>query len=142
MAAGDKGAVPRRVYRRVERAVDEAEEQTGLQFVVYLGPSAEGRSRAHAEQLMVDAGLLSRPAVLVLVDPEHRRVEVVTAPEARARVSDEAAADAVATMTPRFAKGDLAGGIVAGVRRLAAAAGPGHAPPGTEELPDVLGGGS
>jgi uncharacterized membrane protein YgcG len=139
VAAGEQGKPPRRAYRRVERAVDAAEELTGLQFCVYLGPSGEQGSRAEAERLFVETGLAARPAVLVLVDPEDRKVEVVTAPEVRDRVSDEAAAEAVAAMTPRFAKHDVPGGIVAGIERLAAAAGPGHAQPGDEELPDVLG---
>ncbi|MDQ4132807.1 MAG: DUF5130 domain-containing protein, partial [Actinomycetota bacterium] len=141
VAAGDAGQPhpPRRDYRRVEHAVDAAEEETGLQFCVYLGPAGEGGSRDEAEKMFVEAGLASRPAVLVLVDPEHRRVEVVTAPDVRARVSDEAAAEAVATMTPRFAKGDIPGGLVAGIKHLAKAAGPGQAEPGSEELPDVLG---
>lgn len=139
MAAGERAPIPSRVYRRVARAVDKAEDETGLQFCVYLGPAGEDGSRAAAERLFVETGLDSRPAVLVLVDPEHRKVEVVTAPDARTRVSDEAAAEAVARMTPKFAKGDLAGGIVAGIKQLATAAGPGEAPPGAQELPDVLG---
>ena len=127
----------RRRRREVERAVDQAENSTGLQFCVYLGPSQED-SRAHAEEMFLRAGLQSRPAVLILVAPEQRRVEVVTAPAVRSRVDDESCRVAVGEMTRRFAAGDLTGGIVAGVRQLAEAAGPGAAPPGEEELPDVL----
>ena len=119
--------------------MDEAENTTGLQFCVYLGSTGED-SRAHAEQLFVDAGLHARPAVLVLVAPPQRRVEVVTAPAVRSRIDDAAAAAAVEEMTQRFAAGDLAGGIQAGLRRLVAAAGPGTPPPGDAELPDVLDG--
>ena len=118
--------------------MDEAEETTGLQFCVYLGP-AEGDPRARAEQLFVDAGLHARPAVLLLVDPRQRRVEIVTAPAVRDRVDDQACARAVDDMTPRFARRDFAGGIEAGLRHLVAAAGPGAAAPGDQELPDVLG---
>ena len=118
--------------------MDEAEEATGLQICVYIGPG-EDDTRAHAEGLLVQAGLQTRPAILVLVEPVRRRVEVVTAPEARARVDDATSELAVATMTRQFARGDLAGGIVAAVDLLAAAAGSAPAPAGAEELPDVLG---
>jgi uncharacterized membrane protein YgcG len=138
VVAGEQKPLPRRPFRRVEIAVDEAERETGLQFCVYLGPSGASGSRAHAERLFVDAGLDTRPAVLVMVDPENRRVEVVTAPDARSRVDDEAARRAVDAMTVKFAKGNLSGGIVAGIRHLAEAAGAGEAAPGSEELPDVV----
>jgi uncharacterized membrane protein YgcG len=133
--AGDVRPLSARQQRRVEQAIHEAEQTTGLQLSVYLGPTGED-ARAHAERLFVEAGLRTRPAVLVLVAPEVRRVEVLTAPEVRARVSDEAAQRAVDRMTERFGAGDLAGGLVAGVDELAAAAGPG--PGGGPELPDLL----
>ncbi len=139
MARGDLPApLTRRQRRVVERAVHEAEETTGLQFCVYLG-DAEGDARAHAEALFVDAGLHTRPAVLLLVAPSQRRVEVVTAPDARPRLDDATCALAVGTMTRQFARGEIAGGIVAALDLLATAAGEGPAPPGTEELPDVVG---
>lgn len=116
----------------------EAEEATGLQLSVYVGPGEEDL-RAQAEALLVKAGLHTRPAVLVLIEPLRRRVELVTAPEARTRIHDATAELAVATMTRQFARGDLAGGIAAAVDVLAAAAGSAPAPAGSEELPDVLG---
>ena len=118
--------------------MDEAERTTGLQLCVYLGPT-EGDPRAHAERLFVEAGLEVRPAVLLLVSPPDRRVEVLTAPAVRNRITDEDCARAVEEMSPLFASGDLAGGIETGLRHLAGVAGPGVAPPGDEELPDVLG---
>lgn len=121
-------------------AVDTAEETTGLQFCVVLGP-ADGDAHAHAEALFVQAGLHLRPAVLVLVAPDQRRVEVLTASAIRERVPDSICAEAVADMTRHFASGDFVGGIVAGVERLAAAAGPGVAGPDDHELPDIMGGG-
>jgi uncharacterized membrane protein YgcG len=138
VAAGRRRAtVTRRQRRRIEEAVDRAEETTGLQFCVYLGPTSND-SRAHAEQLFVEAGLHTRPAVLILVAPPQRRVEIVTAPAVRQWASDEACARVVDQMTARFAAGDLAGGIVTGVESLAAVVGPNRGP-GGEELPDVLG---
>ena len=138
MARGDLRPLTRRQRRAVERVVDEAEEATGLQLCVYVGPGEED-TRAQAEAMFVEAGLHTRPAVLVLVEPVRHRVEVVTAPEARARIDDAISELAVATMSRQFARGDLAGGLVAAVDLLAAAAGSGAAPPGAEELPDVLG---
>lgn len=129
----------KRDHRRVAEAVDAAEEATGLQFCVVLGP-AEGDAHAHAEALFLQAGLHLRPAVLVLVAPDQRRVEVLTAPAVRERVPDAACADAVADMTKRFSSDDFAGGIVAGVERLAAVAGPGVPGRPDSELPDIMGG--
>lgn len=136
---GKGRALSKAEHRRVGEAVDAAEEATGLQFCVVLGP-AEGDARSHAEALFVQAGLHLRPAVMVLVAPDERRVEVLTAPAIRERVPDPACADAVADMTKRFATGDFAGGIVAGVQRLAAVAGPGVAGADDHELPDIMGG--
>ena len=130
-----------RKRRRVERAVDQAEDFTGLQICVYLG-SIEGDTdpRARAEDLFVQTGLAARPAVLLLVAPPQHKVEVVTAPAVRDRIPDDAAAEAVAAMVERFKDGDLAGGLVAGIEQLAATAGPGETPADDVELPDVLGG--
>lgn len=117
------------------RAVHEAEQSTGLQICVYLGPGGED-PRAHAERMFVDRGLHTRPAVLVLVAPDARQVEVVTAREARDRVSDADAQGVVELMAQRFAAGDLVGGLLAGVAKIAEAAGPGQA--SGEGLPDLL----
>lgn len=135
MAAGER--LGRRERKRVARAVDEAEEATGLQICVYLGPVEED-PRAKAELMFVDAGLATRPAVLVLVAPNQHRVEVVTAPGVTDRLPDEACARCIQVMTARFAAGDLAGGLVEGMERLVAEAGPGRPPEGGEELPDIL----
>lgn len=137
MAAGEKG-VSRRQRRRIERAVQEAERTTGLQFCVYLGHTGED-SRAHAETLFTEAGLHTRPAILVLVAPPQRRVEIVTAPAVRQWADDDACARVIDEMTTRFAAGDLTGGVVAGIDSLARIVGPARAAPGGEELPDVLG---
>ena len=136
---GSKPGLSRLQRRRVARTVDEAEWYTGLQICVLLGALGEGDARRRAEELFVAAGLDSRPAVLVLVAPDQRRVEVVTAPELRQRVSDQDAAAAVAEMTRLLALDQPTTALVAGVRSLAAAAGPGHPPEDEEELPDLLG---
>lgn len=124
-----------RQRRRVARAVRQAESWTGLQFCVYLGPT-EADPLAHAHALMNDLGLAARPAVLMLVAPEARRLEIVTSPDAARRVPDRAARLAALAMTASFGVGDIAGGIAEGVRQLAQAAGPGDA--GADDLPDLL----
>lgn len=136
--AGKSKALSKSEHSRVAEAVAAAEDLTGLQFCVFLGPT-EGDARSHAEALFVQAGMHLRPAVLLLVDSGQRRVEVVTASAVRDRVPDTACTDAVAVMTELFAGGDLAAGIVAGVEALAAAAGAGEPGSEDEELPDVLG---
>ncbi|MCA1843974.1 MAG: DUF5130 domain-containing protein, partial [Actinobacteria bacterium] len=137
---GEARPLGRRQRWRVHEAVHEAEWLTGLQICVYLGPTHEADPRGHAEAMFEASGLHTRPAVLLLVAPDQRRVEVVTAPATRDRLDDAACAAAVVEMTGHFARGDLTGGLVAGIGRLAAAAGPGRRPPGGEELPDVLSG--
>ncbi|HEV2890417.1 MAG TPA: DUF5130 family protein [Frankiaceae bacterium] len=124
-----------RQRRRIARAVDQAEEWTGLQLCVYLGPTeTDPLDSAHA--LMADLGLTERPAVLILVAPLERRLEIVTSPAARERVDDRAARLAALSMSASFGVGDVAGGIVEGVRLIAQAAGQGE--PRGAELPDLL----
>ena len=124
--------------RRVQKAVREAERYTGLEITVYLGDAGED-ARAHAEQLFVASGSHARPALLVLVAPAARRVEIVTAPAVRTRVTDEACAHVVHRMVEYFRDGRIDRGIVAGLDELKTAAGPGVAPPDGEKLPDVIG---
>lgn len=138
MAGDGTRSITRRERRTVDRAVREAELQTGLQFCVYLGPGHED-PRAHAESLFVEAGLHQRPAVLLLVAPDRRRVEIVTAPAVRERLPDEGCARAINVMTPLFAQDRFVDGLVAGVRRLADEAGPGAGPAAVTDLPNVLG---
>ncbi len=99
-----------------------ATDQTGIGFNIYVGPVEGGDPRGHAERLLQQA---DRPdgAVLLYVAPGERRVEVVTSPAARRRITDNAAALAVLTMTASFGVGDLTGGIVNGLRQLADSAG-------------------
>ena len=125
-----------RQRRRIARAVRQAEGATGLQFCVYLGPT-EADPLTHAHALMDDLGLAQRPAVLVLVAPEARRLEIVTSPAAARRVPDRAAQLAALAMSSSFGVRDVSGGVAEGVRLIAQAAGPGDGRGGVE-LPDVL----
>ena len=121
----------------IDDAVRDAESKTGLQFCVYLGPVG-GDPREHAERAFVEAGLHDRPAVLVLVAPDHKRVEVVTAPDVRQRLTDDECEAAIAEMTPYFARNDFTAGLVVGIGELAERTGPGTAEPGASDLPNVL----
>lgn len=135
--AGDALRLTRRQHRQVVRSVEHAEQATGVQFCVYLGPTGDD-PRAHAEAMFEEAGLHTRPAVLLLVSPGGRRVEVVTSSEIRDRVADVACTEAVAAMTGRFATADVTGGIIAGIRRLEAAAGPPSGAAPAAAFPDLV----
>lgn len=105
---------------RIDRAVRNAERQSGLRFSVYYGVSAED-SRAYATHLHA---ALDDPAnsVLVLCDPTFRALEVVTGELARRRLDDLACGLAIATMKTSFLGGDIVGGLAHGVQQLGEAA--------------------
>lgn len=134
---GDANSLTRGQHRRVVRSVKQAERATNAQFCVYLGPTSDD-PRADAQSMFDQAGLLTRPAILLLVSPERRHVEVVTSPETRDRVSDVTCAAVVAEMTIFFQRSDIAGGIVDGIQRLRNAVGPGSGNPASSAFPDVI----
>jgi Domain of unknown function (DUF5130) len=100
----------------IRRALRLADSEGGLPFSVYVGPLGDD-SRARALTLH---GALSDPGhgVLVAVDPGSRRVEVVTGPESKRYLDDRGATLGVLAMTTSLTAGDLAGGIVNGLRTL------------------------
>ena len=100
----------------ITKALTVAEAQTGLRFSVYVG-SVEGD--VHAQAVRLHRRLESAAhSVLVVVDPRRNQLEIVTGAEARRRIDDRAAGLAAASMASTFALGDLAGGIVNGLRSL------------------------
>jgi uncharacterized membrane protein YgcG len=125
VATGD-GLAPRQ-QERIDTAVNRAREENGLDISVLVGDLALddlSQFRSAAERLHAALGEeRSARAVLVVVAPGQRRVEVVTGPGVRRRVPDRVAALAVLSMTTAFSGGDLAGGIVDAVRQIADAAG-------------------
>ena len=121
-----------RRQQRVHRAVDRAEAATGLQFCVYLGGTAEEDPRALAERLFGD----THPAVLVMVAPDARRVEILTDPTVRERIPDAACATAIERMRPALRHRRFDRALVDAITHLAAVAGPG--PETGRELPDVV----
>ncbi|MBX6389451.1 MAG: DUF5130 family protein [Frankia sp.] len=102
-----------------------AERQTGVAFHVRVG-AVSGDPKAVADRLLAAlvADPAREPAVLVLVSPGQRFVRIATNAAARRRIPDATASLAALTMTSSFAVGDLVGGLVAGIRQLADAAGP------------------
>jgi uncharacterized membrane protein YgcG len=100
----------------IEQAIQHAEATSGLLFSVHVG-TADEEPRAFAERLHAS---LAEPArtVLVVVDPGHRWLQIVTGAEAQLELSDEDCRLASLAMTSAFAAGDLAGGLSAGVQQL------------------------
>lgn len=119
MPVGD--AFTQRQADHIRQALVAAREQTGLHFSVYIG-AVDGDARRHATRLRSSLGEIADLAVLTLIDPEQRRVEIVTGSLARRRLDDRAAGLVSLSMATSFAGGDLAGGIVNGVRMMARSA--------------------
>lgn len=128
MAAGDVsgGALSPRQQERIEQAVEAARNENGLDLSVLVGDlelEDLAQFRAACERLHAALGERAPGAVLLVVAPGQRRVEVVTGPAVRRRVPDRVSALAVLSMTSAFRGGDLTGGIVDAVRQIADAAG-------------------
>ncbi|MGN6475201.1 MAG: DUF5130 family protein [Mycobacteriales bacterium] len=108
--------------RDIERVIELANADTGLAFSVFVGP-VEGDIRDAAEAKHAAFGPRASDTVLVVIAPGDRLLEIVTGANAARRLTDRACALAALSMTTSFAGGDLAGGIVTGVRMLAEGAG-------------------
>jgi len=134
VAAGEAFSLDQR--HRIERAIATAERETGLTFSIRVGPISD-EPRLETERLLANIGDNREPIVLILIGPGERLLEVMTSPAARRRISDHAAGLAVLSMVSSFGVGDVVGGIIAGIRQLADAAGPGvQIPPGTTATPE------
>lgn len=120
MAGGELGDDDK---ARINQAISVAEEQTGLEFCVVVGRERGDDPRREAERAFHKAGLHERPAVMIVVTPEARTLEVVTAYGLEHRLPDAACDEAVRLMTGVFVMGDIAGGIASGVELLAQRAG-------------------
>lgn len=111
------GPFTTRQMLRIDEALAVADNETGLAFSVYVGPLDEP-TRAHAERLH-DQLPAPDSSVLIAVSPNQRVLEIVTGARADQRLSRQSCALAALSMTAAFGGGDLAGGIVTGVRMLA-----------------------
>ena len=127
MAAGESTGLPLRTQLRIQQAIETCRRENGLDVSVLVGDlqlTDLGQFRSAAEQLHAALGEeRCASAVLLVVAPGQRRVEVVTGPKVRRRVPDRVCALAVLSMTTAFSGGDLAGGIVDALRQFADAAG-------------------
>jgi uncharacterized membrane protein YgcG len=141
VAAGDAG-LPLRTQQRIQHAIETCRRENGLDVSVLLGDLAIddlGQFRSAAERLHAALGAeRAQTAVLVVVAPGQRRVEVVTGPRVRRRVPDRVCSLGVLSMTTAFGGGDLAGGIVDALRQFADAAGRREALPPYEETSSAL----
>jgi uncharacterized membrane protein YgcG len=109
-------------YRDIEHVIEVASAETGLRYSVYVG-EVDGDIRDAAEAKHAEFGAAAADTVLVVVSPGDRLLEIVTGEAAGRRLTDRACALAALSMTTAFTGGDLAGGIVTGLRMLAEAAG-------------------
>jgi len=111
------GPFTTRQLLRIDEALTVADAQTGLTFSVYVGP-LDDLIRDHAERL--HGQIPGQPsAVLLAISPNQRVLEIVTGERADRRLPRHVCALAALSMTAAFGGGDLAGGIVNGLRMLA-----------------------
>lgn len=111
-------AFSERQHEEIVRAIRQARQESGLPVSVYVG-ELTGEPRAAAARLHGALGADMDRAVLVAVDPTARSLEIVTGRESARHLDERACALASMSMTSAFQGGDLAGGIVTGVRMLA-----------------------
>lgn len=120
------GGLTARQQERIEGALERIRAENGLDISVLVGDLDlvdVTQFRAGAERLHAALGARSPAAVLVVVAPGQRKVEIVTGPAVRARVPDRVCALAVLSMTTAFGGGDLTNGVVDGLRQIADSAG-------------------
>jgi len=115
------GPFTTRQLLRIDEALVVADAETGLTFSVYVGPLDEP-TREHAERLH-DRLPEQQSGVLLAISPNQRVLEIVTGERADSRLPRQTCALAALSMTAAFGGGDLAGGIVTGLRMLADQAG-------------------
>jgi hypothetical protein len=102
--------------RRVERAVEVAQQLSGLTFSLYVGPG-DGPGRTFAERLHADVAVPD-DTVLVFCDPAARVLEIVTGVRARRVLDDFDCRLAAVSMQTSFQAGDVIGGLVNGIQQL------------------------
>ncbi|MGH3423567.1 MAG: DUF5130 family protein [Nocardioidaceae bacterium] len=102
--------------RAIRNAVEAAERTSGYHFSVLLEDSGDDPRAFACER----HALLDDPerAVLVMVDPTARVLEIVTGRTVHRVLDDAHAALAAVAMQSWFATGDLVGGLVHGLQQL------------------------
>ena len=126
MATGSRDGLTVTQQARLATALERCRRDNGLDASILVGDLAvadPAEFRAAAEQVHAALGARSHSAVLIIVAPGQRKVEIITGPAVRRRVPDRVAALAVMSMVSAFNGGDLTGGLLDGLRQLADAAG-------------------
>lgn len=124
---------------RVNAAVADAENVTGFEICVVVGDKNHRDPRQSAERIFRSIGLHDRPAVMIVVVPTERTLELVTAAEINPRLNDSVCDEIVRSMSQTIATSGLTDGLVVGIKAIqdrALAAGPveRHG----EDLPNVV----
>jgi hypothetical protein len=104
--------------QRIDRAIVTAQEQCGLRFSVYVG-AVDGDLRERTRAMLAACGADQARTVQIAIDPAARQLEVVSGTQAAGQLSDHGASLGAMSMTTSFLGGDLAGGIVDGLRTMA-----------------------
>lgn len=109
---------------RIESAIDQARRDTDLPFSVFVGDVDGGEQPSAARRVaeLLHSALEEPAAVLLLVAPGQRRLEIVTGAASRERLDDRACALAAASMSSAFSGGDIVGGLTEGLRQLTSTA--------------------
>jgi Domain of unknown function (DUF5130) len=107
---------------RIDEALTLSSRETGLTFSVYIGAISEP-TRDSAEAMFDKLAGEVDSAVLVVVSPGQRVLQIVTGETSAERIPNKSCALAALSMRASFSAGDLVGGIVTGLRMLADAAG-------------------
>ncbi len=102
---------------RLDEALRGADKGSGLAFSVFVG-ELEGEDRRAAASALHDRMAEPDSSVLIAVAPNERVVEIVTGALAARQLPDRICALAALSMTSAFSGGDLAGGLVTGLRML------------------------
>lgn len=115
MAAGETLSSAQR--GTLDETIRRAEQLCRFEFSVFVG-AAQGSPRDHATSLHNSLVVPAR-SILIMVDPGHRVLEIVTGGYVRRTLSDHEVELAVATMQSLFAAGDLVEGLRRGISFLA-----------------------
>jgi hypothetical protein len=103
----------------IARAITLAEGSSDLRYSAYVGDLGDS-SREQAQRLHAALGPdVAARGVLLAVDPRNRLVEIVTGPEAARWLDQRACALASLAVTTQCALGDVAGGVINGLRTMA-----------------------
>lgn len=102
---------------RLDDTLTLVSRHTKLRFSIYLGDLLP-EPRAAAEKLHDQLGAAGADSVLIAVDPGRKKLEIVTGPAAKIRLSDRVCDLAAINMVASFKEGDLFGGLLTGLRML------------------------